>query len=92
MSNNLPPRWPPQYPPLHSVEIEHRLTIVENDLENVVERHEEKHEELEEKHEAITKRMSLHEKATLVLAGAVQVLAQEKYPYLAKLIRSVLTP
>jgi len=92
MSNNLPPRWPPQSQPLHSVEIEHRLTIVESDLEHVAESHEEKHEELEAKHAALTKRMSLHEKATLVLAGAVQVLAQEKYPALARIIRSILTP
>jgi hypothetical protein len=92
MSSILPPHWPPQSQPLHSVEIEHRLTIVENDLENVVERHEEKHEAHEEKYEALTKRMSLHEKATLVLAGAVQILAQDKYPALAKIIRSVLTP
>jgi hypothetical protein len=90
MTGNWPHWQPPS--PSHSVEIEHRLTTVENDLENVAERHEEQHELLESKQEALSKRMALHEKATLVLAGAVQVLAQDKYPALAKIIRGILSP
>lgn len=93
-------RWPQQS---HSNEIEHRLTKVEHEQESASEineqRHEgliEKHDELlarmKRKHEQVSKRLSLHEKAILALATALQVLAQDKYPAIAKAIRGILFP
>ena len=93
--------WQQPSPP-HSVEIEHRLTSVETTLEHAQEACEDRHEEgsdtikqvdskHEAKHEAIAKRMSLLEKAVLALAAAMQVIAQDKYPALAKAIRGILT-
>jgi predicted nucleotide-binding protein (sugar kinase/HSP70/actin superfamily) len=95
--------YPPWHQPSHSTEIEHRLTQVESQQGHNREVNEERYEELlesaeeldekyEKKTEALSKRLSLHEKAILVLAGALQILAQEKYPQLGKIIRGMLIP
>lgn len=95
--------WPPWQQPSHSNEIEHRLTKVEHEIESASEINDERHEALKEnddellsrmkrKHEQVSKRLSLHEKAILMLATALQVLAQEKYPAIAKAIRGILFP
>jgi hypothetical protein len=89
--------------PSHSVEIENRVTTLEVTLEHVQEASEDYHEqaseaieEVDSKHEAkseaISKRLSIHEKAILLLAGALQIVAQDKYPSIAKIIRGILTP
>lgn len=93
-------RWQQQS---HSNEIEHRLTKVEHEIESASEINDERHESLEHKdeeiiqrmrrkHAQVQKRLSLHEKAILMLATALQVLAQEKYPAIAKAIRGILFP
>lgn len=72
-----PPNWPhwlPHSPP-HSTEIEHRLTELE-----VASRDVDRHE----------KRLNLHEKALLIIGGLLQILMQDKYPAIAKLLKEVL--
>ena len=95
--------YPPWHQPSHSTDLEHRITVVESEqthqkelskdrYENVVESAEELDEKYEAKTEALSKRLSLHEKAILVLAGALQILAQDKYPALGAIIRRMLVP
>ena len=93
MNSNWPP-WFRQSPSneTHSNEIEHRLTSIEHNVESLDEAHDEAQEQLKEKHEQLQKRLSLHEKAILALAGFLQILAQDKYPQIAKLIRGILIP
>ena len=103
MNSNSPPRWPPQYPPSHSVEIEHRLTEVTIHLDHAKEMCEDRHEdatesivEVDKKHEealaAVRKRMSNLERAVLALAFVMNVALQKEYPGIAKAIRGILLP
>lgn len=84
-----PGSWPPWLQPssLHSpIDIEHRLTS----LEAIAEHHGDLHEERESSHKTLEKRIALHEKAILVILGALNVLLQDKYPALAGMIRGFL--
>ena len=67
---------------------EHRMTSVEAGLDHLSETHETTVQRLEK----TNKRLSLHEKAILAIAGSLQVLFQEKFPHLAKIIRGILMP
>ena len=69
---HYPPPSPP--PASHSVEIEHRLTVVEIEQG--------KHRD----------KLSLHEKAILGLASSLYVLAQDRFPQIAAVIRGLLIP
>lgn len=64
---------PPQSLP-HSTEIEHRLTVVEEDGKHIKER------------------MSLHERAILALASGLYIVAQERFPQIAQILRGILQP
>lgn len=66
---------PPSPPPAsHSVEMEHRLTVIEIEQG----RHRDK--------------LSLHEKAIIGIASSLYVLAQDKFPLVASIIRGLLIP
>jgi hypothetical protein len=67
------PNWPPPSPQ-HSTEVEHRLTHLEGVTGKV------------DKHE---RRLNLHEKAILGIGAILQVLMQDKYPAVAKVIREI---
>ena len=86
-----PPNWQSWQPPSHQhspLEIERRLT----QLEDATEHHQELHQEHRESHGRLKGRLSLHEKAILAICGVLQILLQDKYPEIAKLIRGVLLP
>lgn len=76
------------------IEIERRLTEQRLSHEHLRDDHaelQESHEALECRLEAMSRRMSLHEKAILAILGLLQVVLQDKYPVLAALLKS-LTP
>lgn len=78
--------WPPwqQPSPQHSpIDLEHRLTS----LEAIAEHHGDLHEGHESSDRALEKRISLHEKAILGILGLLNIVLQDKYPALAKIIR-----
>ena len=84
-----PGSWPPwQQPlPLHSpIELEHRLTTVEQ----TVQHHGERHEEHDERLEQHAKKFALHEKVLLGLGTALNVVLQERYPVAAKALRELI--
>lgn len=68
------------------VEIEHRFTV----LETVVEDHTDQHVEHRETHAKHESRLSLVEKAILVLAMSVYIMAQDRFPAIASLIKGVI--
>lgn len=47
---------------------------------------------LEISSEGHTAKLSLHEKAILVLAGSLYILAQDRFPQIASIIRGLLIP
>jgi hypothetical protein len=77
-----PHDWPPS--PMHSpIDLERRLTK----LEDTAEHHEALHEDHKESAGKLKDRMSWHERAILGIIGVIQILAQEKYPALVKLLK-----
>lgn len=81
---------PLNYQPLptlsHSNEVEHRITVIENDHEHQSDWNDETDKHLEN-HD---KRLNLHEKAILAIGAVLQILMQDKYPALAALIKAAL--
>ena len=67
----------------HSNEVEHRVTHTEASLERLRERH----DDLREAHERHTEKLSLHEKAILAIAGVLYIMAQDKFPAIAAIIK-----
>lgn len=78
------PSWPPHWPPSpsHSTqEIEHRLTVLEETSDD--------HDSRHEGHKA---KLALHERAILGILGLLFILAQDKMPAIAAVIRGLLIP
>lgn len=75
-------------PPSHDSEIENerRFTV----LEYTVADHSERHDAHQETHTRHDQRLSLIERAILGLYGAVYILAQDRFPEIAKLLRGML--
>ena len=71
--------------PSHSLEVENRLTVREVEHRYLIEAH-------KEQIEAIRKKLALHEKAILGILGLLEVAFQDKYPALAALIKSLMSP
>lgn len=73
--------------PSHSLELERRITTAEAGVERL----QEIHDELREDHERISQshgdKLSLHEKAILAIAGILYIMAQDKFPALAAIIK-----
>ena len=73
--------------PSHSLELERRITTVEADAERL----REVHDDLREDHERISQqhsdKLSLHEKAILAIASILYIMAQDKFPALAAIIK-----
>lgn len=80
-SSSSQPHWLP-----HSTEVEHRLTVVENDHAHQGDWNEATDQQLE----AHDRRLNLHEKAILAIGAVLQILMQDKYPTLAALIKAAL--
>jgi len=80
--NWTPPRWqtsPNTSHPDHSTkELENRLTTLEV-----------KSEDHGEQIDGHSERLTLHERAILAILGSIYVLAQDKFPALAELIRGL---
>ncbi len=72
--------------PHHPVEVEHRFTL----LETAVEHHSEQHDAHRETQSAHGQRISFLEKVILALAGAIFIIAQEKFPEVAALLKRIL--
>lgn len=68
------------------LEIEHRFTV----LETVVSDHSEQHDGHRETQSKHDRRLSLVEKAILVLAMSVYIMAQDRFPVIADLIKGVI--
>lgn len=62
-----------------------RLTRAEAALERLGEIH----DELREDHEAHSEKLSLHEKAILWICGVIYILAQDKFPALAAILKGL---
>lgn len=69
--------------PSHSNDLEHRITHTEYQVERL----REIHDELREDHEAVSEKLSLHEKAILAIAGVLYIMAQDKFPAIAAIIK-----
>lgn len=67
----------------HSNELERRVTHTEASVERL----REIHDELREDHERHSEKLSLHEKAILAIAGVLYIMAQDKFPVLAAIIK-----
>lgn len=59
-------------------------------LEVVVDHHSDQHSGHHETHAKHDQRLSLVEKAILALAGAVYILAQDRFPMVAKLLKGLI--
>jgi len=73
----------------HSNELEHRVTRTEALVERLHEVHEDlrtDHEDTKEDHD---RRINLQEKAILGIAGILYILAQDKFPQIAALVKSL---
>ena len=83
-----PPNWPwsPPGSQPHSTEVEHRLTVTEAAREH----QDEWNEATEARLERHDRRLNLHEKAILGLGAALQVVLQDKYPWVAGLIKGLI--
>ena len=69
-----------------TIELEHRLTH----LEDAKTAHREQSEELFEIVEKHHEKLTLHEKAILAILGGLGILLQDKFPHLAALIKGAL--
>lgn len=68
------------------LEIEHRFTV----LETIVEDHTDQHDGHHKTHAKHDARMSLLEKVVLVLSMSVYIMAQDKFPAIASLVRGAI--
>jgi len=73
-----------------SLETDRRLTRIEVHQEHREESNETYKERADKRLDAIEKRMSLHERAILAIAGILQVILQDKYPKLAAILKGLL--
>lgn len=64
-----------------------RLTRAEAALERLGEIHEELREDHEQVTSAHSEKLSLHEKAILAMAGVLYIMAQDKFPAIAAIIK-----
>lgn len=71
----------------HSNELEHRVTYNEASLERILEIQAEMREDHERVAESHSAKLSLHEKAILGIAGVLYILAQDKFPMIAAIIK-----
>ena len=71
----------------HSNELEHRVTRAESLVERLGEIHEELREDHERVSQAHSEKLSLHEKAILAIAGVLYIMAQDKFPAIAAIIK-----
>lgn len=85
-----PSNWQPSPQPSHSNEIEHRLTAVETVQIERLRTNEQRRKDQDRTMRQVLGRLSLHERAILILASAVSVLLQDKWPGLADMIRGAL--
>ncbi len=72
--------------PHHPVEVEHRFTV----LEQTVESHSELHDAHRETQNSHGQRLSLIERAILGAYGSLYILAQDRFPELAALLKRML--
>lgn len=70
----------------HPIELENRITH----LEHTTADHSDQHDSHRDTQRGHDQRLSLIERAILGLAGAVYILAQEKFPLIASLIKGTL--
>jgi hypothetical protein len=85
-----PPSWRPSPPVSHSTEIEHRLTVVETMQLERMRSNDKRVRQDERTIRQVLARLTLHERAILLLASAVSVLLQDKWPGLADIIRGAI--
>ncbi|MCB1505231.1 MAG: hypothetical protein KDJ47_09660 [Hyphomicrobiaceae bacterium] len=88
--NSPPPNWQQSQQVSHSNEIEHRLTAIETVQIERLRTNEQRRREGDRTMKQVLERLTLHERAILILASAVSVLMQDKWPGLAELIRGAL--
>lgn len=69
-----------------STELE-RLTRAEAALERLGEIHDELREDHEQVSQSHSEKLSLHEKAILAMAGVLYIMAQDKFPAIAAIIK-----
>lgn len=83
-----PQSWRYSHPlsPQHSNEIENRLTLQE--AETAYQR--DLNEDVEKQLERHSSQLTLHERAILIILGLLQILMQERYPVIAKVIKELL--
>lgn len=74
-------RWP-------STEVE-RLTKAEAGIERLWEIHDELREDHEQVRDSHADKLSLHEKAILGICGVIYILAQDKFPALAAILKGL---
>lgn len=84
--NYPPPSWPSWPQPSHSNEVENRLTTVELGLDH----QDEWNEATSARLAGHDRRLNLHEKAILALGALLQIVMQDKYPWVAELLRGLL--
>lgn len=73
--------------PSHSNELEHRVTHTEAHIERLREIHDELREDHERATQQHSEKLSLHEKAILAMAGVLYIMAQDKFPAIAAIIK-----
>lgn len=71
----------------HSNELEHRVTHTEASLERLREIHDELREDHERTSQQHSEKLTLHEKAILAIAGVLYIMAQDKFPAIAAIIK-----
>lgn len=71
----------------HSNELEHRVTHTEASLERLREIHDELREDHERTSAQHSEKLTLHEKAILAIAGVLYIMAQDKFPAIAAIIK-----
>ena len=84
----MSPRWMTRADASHShdpIELEHRLTTLHGDVKSL----EEENDEHRERHDKLSRRMSLLEKAIVGILMVLQVLLQDKWPVLAALLKEL---
>lgn len=73
--------------PSHSLELERRVTTTEASVERLRELNHDLREDYEKTAQQHSDKLSLHEKAILAIAGVLYVMAQDKFPAIAAIIK-----
>jgi PhoPQ-activated pathogenicity-related protein len=81
-----PHNWPHWLPPYHSNETERRLTEASKDIERL----EEIIHLIANKNTALKKKLGIHERLFIATGAGFQILFQDKYPWLAQIIKQLL--